>query len=84
MFCFCEDVGVSWSRYAWDQVERVIPLALLAGVRAINENLLKPLSPFYAYIIYLFTFVNNLFYEANPEVELPHNIWFSNVFPFCD
>ena len=84
MFYFCEDVGVSWPRYVWDQVEQVIPLTLLAGVRAVNENLLKSLSPFYACMIHSFAFVNNLFYEANPEAELPHNIWFSNIFPFCD
>ncbi len=76
MFYFCEDVGVSWPRYVWDQVEQVIPLTLLAGVRAVNENLLKSLPPFYACMICSFAFVNNLFYKVNPEAELPHNIWF--------
>ncbi len=49
-----------------------------------KENLLADLSLFYSSIIQLFAYVNNLFYESNTELSLPHNIWFSKYFPFYD
>ncbi len=84
MFHLCEDVGVSWSRYAWEHVEGLIPFVSMSGVRAIREDLLTEIPFFYASILHSYAFVNNLFYEANGQASLPYNIWFSSVFPFCD
>ena len=84
MFCLCEDVGMSWSRYTWEHVEGLIPFILVSGVCAIREDLLTRIPSFYASVLHSYAFVNNLFYEANGQASLPYNIWFSSIFPFCD
>ncbi len=82
MFHLCEDIGVSWSRYAWGHVEGLIPFVLVSGIHTIREDLLLGISSFYASVLHSYAFVNNLFYEANGQASLPYNIWFSSIFPF--
>ena len=35
-------------------------------------------------MIQSYAYVNNLFYEQNKQLQLPHNIWFSRIFQFRD
>lgn len=80
----CSDIGSSWSRYIWWKVENIIPFQLIASARAVNKNLLNMLPTFYAAILRLYVTVNDLFYENNTNLSLPHNVWFSRLFPFVD
>ena len=68
----------------WPKILAIIPWDLISRVCSIRECDLAGLMPFYAAMLHSYVFVNNLFYEANPALLLPQNIWFTKLFPFVD
>ncbi len=80
----CKDMGSSWSRFIWPKIEDIIPFQLIGGAQAIKESYLSGIIPFYYAMIHSYLYVNNLFYKANPHLELPQNIWFTSLFPYLD
>ena len=75
MQCLSNDLGLSWSRFIWPKLSALYPPELFGGMRDVCESDLHTLPPFYAGMVRSFCWVNNLFYEKNPNLYLSHNLW---------
>ncbi len=69
------DLGLTWSRLAWPAITCRIPPELFQGLCYVLESALEGLDPFYSGMLHSYTYVNNLFYNANKKLDLPINLW---------
>ncbi len=72
---FSLDMGLTWSRLAWPAVTCRIPPELFQGLCHVLESALCGLDQFYSSMLHSYTYVSNLFYKANKELDLPINLW---------
>ena len=75
MHRLCTDVGSSWSRFIWHEIERRVPAELFTGLRLISESVLTGLTPFYSHMLRSYAFVNDLMYHTFDTSDLPQNLW---------
>ncbi len=80
----CRDVGSSWSDFIWPKILNFSSFNLIGGIRNLQEADLNESTPFYQSMLHSYACVNNLFCEYNTDIDLPINIWQSNLFHWVD
>ncbi len=81
MVCLCKDCSLSWSRIIWNKLQHSIPESLLSGLTAVTKQDITQLPLFYCAMIHSYAYVNSIFYQHNPKLQLQWNLFGTSFAP---